>query len=122
MLLLAISLLAALSSPAQFGIYFDLICISIVFPVVVFAAQQTEMSGHIARVSAIGGALSYPIYLLHYPFYTWYEGAFGFTGSLIAAIILVPIISFIVLRWFDAPIRGNLTRTTIRPAIRLENP
>ena len=48
--------------------YFDAICIVIFFPIIVAAGAGGQISGRWAKLCKFSGDISYPIYILHYPF------------------------------------------------------
>jgi len=110
--LLLIIVFAPPSSNAMRNVYYDLICVTLVFPTVLILGYQNTPSGRLADAAALCGALSYPIYLLHYPFYVWYEefSPLPRKSSIVAAALFVPLISYSLLKWFDEPIRAALSR------------
>jgi peptidoglycan/LPS O-acetylase OafA/YrhL len=97
--------------------------IVLVSPVVVLAGSRVRLSGSLCSVALLGGALSYPIYALHYPIFCWLNGIYQFVTKkpqsflieeplLLAGILLG---SYVVLRYFDEPLRSALTRATWLP-------
>jgi peptidoglycan/LPS O-acetylase OafA/YrhL len=48
--------------------WYEAACIIIAFPIIVAAGAGGQISGRWARVCKFAGAISYPIYILHYPF------------------------------------------------------
>jgi peptidoglycan/LPS O-acetylase OafA/YrhL len=97
--------------------------IAFVSPVVVLAGSRVRLSGSLRSVARLGGALSYPVYALHYPIFCWLNGIYQFVtkkpqsifveGPLLLAGILLG--SYVVLRFFDEPLRSALTRAAWLP-------
>lgn len=92
--------------------YYDLFCVVFVFPAIIVIGYQNGPSERVAGLAALGGALSYPVYLLHYPFLAWYEALpLSPRTSIVAAALLVPPLSYFVLKYYDEPVRSLLTRS-----------
>jgi peptidoglycan/LPS O-acetylase OafA/YrhL len=97
--------------------------IALVSPVVVLAGSRVRLSERLRSVALVGGALSFPIYALHYPIFCWLNGSYQFVtkkpqsifgeGPLLLAGILLG--SYVVLRFFDEPLRSALTRAAWLP-------
>ena len=97
--------------------------IAFLSPVVVLTGLRVRLSGNLRSVALVGGALSYPVYALHYPIFSWLNGTYQFVtkkpqsifveGPLLLAAILLG--SYIVLKCFDEPFRSVLTRATWLP-------
>ncbi|KJC50887.1 hypothetical protein UB31_11665 [Bradyrhizobium sp. LTSP849] len=118
-LILAASLLAVFLPSFNNGtgnIVFELACVTIIFPLIIAAGSQSRPEGWLVGVATLSGALSYPIYVLHMPFLLWYEHLSLLPGrtTIIAAALIVPPISYLVLKYFDEPLRRLLSRALRR--------
>jgi peptidoglycan/LPS O-acetylase OafA/YrhL len=95
----------------------------IAFPAIVIAgAGQTAVAGRWGVFCRLSGRLSYPLYMVHYPFALyfafWHNSRnpsqttlwFGFSGALIAGLIF----AYLVMRLFDTPIRSYLSRVVAK--------
>jgi peptidoglycan/LPS O-acetylase OafA/YrhL len=99
------------------GLY-ESLCIIVVFPLVVYLGASGEVrSGLSARVCAFLGAISYPVYIIHYPFvytYTaWVQDnkvpvAQGWPVA-IATLAVCVLLAHVCLRFYDIPVRQWLT-------------
>lgn len=105
----------ALPLPYLLPFPLELAWIALVSPALVVTAARIRVEGRLFRVSAWLGAVSYPVYILHYPIFCWINGAYqtAFKGTnfiVEAAIVLVllPVASTLVLRLFDEPVRSLL--------------
>jgi peptidoglycan/LPS O-acetylase OafA/YrhL len=100
-----------------------LVWIAIVSPLVVWTGSRVRLSGRVKSVALLGGALSYPVYALHYPIFCWMNGLYQFAtkqhqnllfeGPLLLAGILIG--SYLVLRIVDEPLRYALSRARWLP-------
>lgn len=94
-----------------------------VSPLVVLTGSRVRLSGHVRSIALLGGALSYPVYALHYVIFCWLNGFYqfatkqhqniAFEGPLLVVGILVG--SYLVLRMIDEPLRHALGRATWMP-------
>lgn len=101
------------------GIY-DSICSLLLFPAIVYiGACGTTTDAFSTRVCSFLGALSYPIYIIHYPvmymFYAWvwaapaertFSAIWPVCAALFAGIILMALTAY---RCYDLPVRRRLT-------------
>jgi peptidoglycan/LPS O-acetylase OafA/YrhL len=95
---------------------YELICILVIFPLIIIIGCQNEPTSTMAWTASLSGALSYPIYLLHYPIYSWIEALhFSPRPSLIVSVIAVPVISYLVIGLYDNPIRQWLNKRANKP-------
>jgi peptidoglycan/LPS O-acetylase OafA/YrhL len=97
--------------------------IIIVAPLLVLSGTRLALPGAVARASLLLGALSYPIYALHYPIFCWvnglYRSKFGAQNFQIEAPLTfaaVVIGSYLALRLFDEPVRLRLTGVFATPS------
>lgn len=100
------------------GLY-DTVCAIVIFPLLVYLAA----SGHTTdkattRICKFLGDISYPLYMVHYPFiylyYAWVKnGDLTFVQSLPGAITLVIgsiTLAYLCLKLYDEPVRKFLTK------------
>ena len=95
------------------GIY-ESICIIVIFPTILtIGASSKEKS----KLSQTLGELSYPLYIIHYPimylFYQWLIKTKQYTLSetypiAIFVVILSIVLAFILLKFYDKPLRERL--------------
>jgi peptidoglycan/LPS O-acetylase OafA/YrhL len=112
------------------GLY-EALCIVIVFPLVVWLGASGDLGdaakpGAWARLCAVLGGLSYPLYITHYPIIYAYtawvrdhdvplaEGLPVMAAAFAAAVLL----AWLCLRFYDIPVRAWLTRRAFEPASR----
>lgn len=100
------------------GLY-ESLCIIAVFPLVVYlGASGTLASGLQTRLCSLLGNISYPLYIIHYPFIYWYtawvrdhklslQAAFPVTAATYALCVLL---AWLCLKYYDIPVRQWLTR------------
>ena len=105
------------------GLY-DTICFALFFPVIVYlGASGKTTDKHTRRICNFLGDISYPLYMVHYPFiylyYAWVkndkltfcESLPGAAGVVIGSIAL----AYICLKWYDIPVRKYLTNRFLKP-------
>jgi peptidoglycan/LPS O-acetylase OafA/YrhL len=66
-LLLTMAALLMCSPPPSLQPYFDFVCVTTIFPVIVYAALFFQPNGHTRRICTFLGAISYPAYAIHVP-------------------------------------------------------
>lgn len=104
------------------GLY-DTICFAIFFPLLVYlGASGKTTDKYTSRICNFLGNISYPLYMVHYPFiylyYAWvkndhltfYESLPGAIGVVIGSIVL----AYICLKWYDIPVRKYLTNRFLK--------
>ncbi|MGA0558825.1 acyltransferase family protein [Larkinella sp. VNQ87] len=100
------------------GLY-DTVCVTIIFPVLVYlGAAGTIRRKQTARLCKSLGDLSYPLYMVHYPFIYWYYAwvkneKLSFVESWPGALALVVgsvLLAHGCLKYYDEPIRRWLTK------------
>lgn len=98
------------------GIY-DTVCTLIVFPAIVYlGASGRTTDPHSARTCEFLGQISYPVYIIHYPFmymmYAWaWKNSLGFDTVLPVAagiVVTVIILAWLFLKFYDEPLRRYL--------------
>lgn len=102
----------------QNGLY-DALCVIFVFPYIVYMGANGDVGGHIRlKVCKFLGDISYPIYIIHYPFIYWFsawvtnnkismEKAFPMGVAIWTGTILL---SWILFKYYDVPVRKWLTK------------
>lgn len=100
------------------GLY-DTICFAIVFPLLVYIGASGKTTDKITtRICKFLGDISYPLYMVHYPFiylyYAWVKNEnLTFVQSLHGALALVLgciILAYLCLKLYDEPVRKFLTK------------
>ena len=109
------------------GLY-DAVCVIAVFPVLVYLGASGKTTGNLSsRLCKFLGDISYPVYMIHYPFmylfYAWVWGSGIFARATeenltfsetwpIALLIFFGniLLAYIILKVYDEPVRKFLTR------------
>ena len=100
------------------GLY-DTVCAVIIFPLLVFLGASGKTTDRItARICKFMGDISYPLYMVHYPFiylyYAWVKNEnLTFVQSLPGAAALVVgsvLLAYLCLKLYDEPVRKFLTK------------
>ena len=100
------------------GLY-DTICFALVFPLLVYLGASGKTTDKITtRICKFLGDISYPLYMVHYPFiylyYAWVKNEnLTFVQSLPGALALVIgciILAYLCLKLYDEPVRKFLTK------------
>lgn len=95
---------------------YDYVCMSLVFPLIVLAGRR-DPSGLQGRLARVSGAISYPLYALHWLGWELMLRLFRALGGhgypLAFAAVAVPVIlafAWAVLKLYDEPVRRRLRR------------
>ena len=100
------------------GLY-DTICFAVVFPLLVCLGASGKTTDKVTtRVCRFLGNISYPLYMVHYPFiylyYAWVKNEnLTFIQSLPGAVALVAgsvVLAYLCLKLYDEPVRRFLSR------------
>ena len=100
------------------GLY-DSLCVIILFPILICLGASGETTDKSStRICKFLGDISYPLYIVHYPFiylyFAWVKNEnLTFTESLPGAIALVVgsiVLAYLALKLFDIPVRRYLTK------------
>ena len=100
------------------GLY-DTFCCVVVFPLLVYCGASERLTAPLTtRLCRFLGAISYPLYMVHYPFiygyYAWVKNnSLSFTESLPGALALVGgslALAYACLKLYDEPVRRWLAR------------
>lgn len=120
-------LLAVFAGPAfQPAALYEAFCVLVVFPLVLAAGAGAQpVAGLTEAVCQLGGRLSYPLYLLHYPFIVlfahWVQVSqpslrqvVPIMGGLVGFFLLL---AWAALRFYDEPLRAHLSARFRRPVL-----
>lgn len=100
------------------GLY-DTLCFAILFPLIVYLGASGKTTDKLtARICKFLGDISYPLYMVHYPFiylyYAWVKNEhLTFVQSLPGALAVVIgsiILAYLCLKLYDEPVRKFLTK------------
>lgn len=105
------------------GLY-DTVCVVVIFPFLVYLGASGQTIGKYSRqICNFLGNISYPLYMVHYPFIYWYYAwvknenlTFGQSlhGAL-AVVIGSIVLAYICLKFYDIPLRKYLTSRFLKP-------
>lgn len=105
------------------GIY-DTVCCVVFFPLLVYlGASGNTTDKYTTRVCKFLGDISYPLYMVHYPFiylyFAWVKNNdLTFEESLPGAVGVIAgsiIVAYICLKFYDIPVRRYLTNRFLKP-------
>jgi peptidoglycan/LPS O-acetylase OafA/YrhL len=124
-------LLLVFAAPAsRVNGYYEAGCVLVVFPVIVAAGAGSQSTGWLKKVCRLSGQLSYPLYLVHFPFVQvfghWITATHP-TGRQLLGVASMLVLFFlglawVALHWYDEPVRAWLTARNKRkhqPALGL---
>ncbi|CAG5001059.1 hypothetical protein DYBT9275_02586 [Dyadobacter sp. CECT 9275] len=106
----------------QNGLY-DAVCVILIFPALVYLGASAKPANHLTtRLCKFLGDISYPLYMVHYPFiylyYAWVKNeSLTFGQSLPGAAGLVIgslVLAYLCLKLYDEPLRKFLTKYLLR--------
>ncbi len=104
------------------GVY-DAFCAVVLFPLLVYVGASGRTTDRITtRICKFLGDISYPLYMVHYPFiylyYAWVKNenlTFGESFPGAAALVVVSVaLAWLCLKFYDEPIRKWLTKRFLR--------
>jgi peptidoglycan/LPS O-acetylase OafA/YrhL len=115
------------------GLY-DALCIVLVFPLVVYIGASGDVTTRLGgKICSYLGAISYPIYIIHYPFIYTYTAWVAETKVplatalpvLIGTFLACVVVAYLCLRFYDIPVRrwlskrltGKGERPSLSPAV-----
>ena len=104
---------------ASLNSLYEVLCIAMVFPVVVWLGACGMCGGIAAKASRVLGDISYPLYIVHYPvmyiFYAWLIEKKYYTlgecaGVAMAVVLSSIMLALLCLKLYDEPLRRWLGR------------
>lgn len=104
------------------GVY-DAFCAVVLFPLLVYVGASGRTTDRITtRICKFLGDISYPLYMVHYPFiylyYAWVKNenlTFGESFPGAAALVVVSVaLAWLCLKFYDEPVRKWLTKRFLR--------
>ncbi|MFP1133081.1 acyltransferase family protein [Asticcacaulis sp. W401b] len=109
-----------------YGGVFDWLMVVFAFPAIIMLANRPEARSRprLDAIARISGRLSYPLYILHYPFlyvfahWIWQakpNPTLLWTVA-VAIMVAVPVIAWLLLILIDEPLRGWLRKISTRPS------
>lgn len=127
----SLSIIALLSVPRLGGTehlwmngLYDTFCVIVVFPILVcIGASGKTTNRHTKWICNFLGDISYPVYMVHYPFiylyYAWvknnnltfYQSLPGAAALVVGSIVL----AYVCLKWYDMPVRKYLSNRFLKP-------
>lgn len=115
---LSVPYVGGAEKPMMSNAVYDLVCTVVVFPLIVYlGASGTTTDRQSGRICEFLGAISYPVYIIHYPFmylmYAWaWKNGYGVDRVWpVAAVIIVTVIvlAWLSLKYYDEPVRRWLS-------------
>jgi peptidoglycan/LPS O-acetylase OafA/YrhL len=101
------------------GSLLRLAAVVVLYPLIIMGAANHEPKGLLRRVASFSGDISYPLYLLHFPFLAMIAGAAlvlhhpkqptSFAEAL-ARFAIVVVLSWLAFRFYDEPVRAQLAK------------
>jgi peptidoglycan/LPS O-acetylase OafA/YrhL len=121
---LSLALIAIFIAPVMgaFNWLFDAACVIAVFPLILMAGARTPPAdGGAGRFVRLAGELSYPVYIVHYPFiylfahWNWARHPSTPMLATVAGAMYVGVTLFALAlsRWYDRPVRAWLSRIAL---------
>jgi peptidoglycan/LPS O-acetylase OafA/YrhL len=113
-----VPLILVLGAPAVLGGWYDVAAVLLVFPVILACAAQAGPQARLDPVWRWLGGVSYPVYVLHYPFVVTLSnltkahhlGGVAQVGVGMFTLVLVLGVSSLASRFYDIPVRRWLAR------------
>ena len=123
-MLLAVFSVPYIASSASISLnsLYEVACIGIVFPIIVWLGACGTAEGSTGKISGLLGDLSYPLYIVHYPlmylFYSWLidKHFYSLEATMLMPAIVVAAsiaLAYACLKLYDEPVRRYLARRFI---------
>ena len=105
-----------------YNYWMDPTIVILAFPLLLALGAGTEARGVMGQICRFFGEISYPLYMVHYPF-IWlfmsyvekYKPSLGtMTLIMVLGTIVLMTLAWVILRWVDAPVRIWLRKKWIR--------
>jgi peptidoglycan/LPS O-acetylase OafA/YrhL len=116
--LLSLLLLLLFAAPAfQPASYYEAFCVIGLFPLLVAAGAGAYTAGRLGPLCRLTGRLSYPLYLIHYPFVVIFNHWVAATHpsrertllSMAGLVLFLLVMAWAALRFYDEPVRAWLS-------------
>jgi peptidoglycan/LPS O-acetylase OafA/YrhL len=96
--------------------YYHLFCVLVIFPLIVAVGAGATSAGRLSGLCRISGQLSYPLYLVHFPFTAifghWVKATHPPLGQLVGAMAVLIVfligLAWMALHFYDEPVRAWL--------------
>ena len=98
---------------------YETVCFALIFPLIIILGASGRIADPVTdKVCRFLGQISYPLYMVHYPFiylyFAWVKNEnLSFEESLPGALAVVVgsmLLAYACLKWYDEPVRRFLTR------------
>ena len=109
---------ASTAGPIKLNGLMEALFIILIFPLVIAAGAAATADGRLKKLCQFSGAISYPLYITHYPFiyifghWVWTtkpeRGLVALVGA--GVIVLVIALAWAAMRFYDTPVRAWLAR------------
>jgi peptidoglycan/LPS O-acetylase OafA/YrhL len=99
--------LAALLAVPDCGWWYDMLCVLVAFPLLLCLGARASETPQLQGFWYWGGALSYPLYVIHEPAL---RAVFWLHGGGLAAVAVAVVLSWALLLCYDEPLRRRLGR------------
>ncbi|WP_295637112.1 acyltransferase [Novosphingobium sp.] len=115
LLIVLLASIFAISVSGMARLWYDLICIFAIFPVILIFASRIEPKGVVAKIARFGGNISFALYAVHATLcrLAWYylEQRFAITAGISLLIYLAASIALAwsIATWIDPPVRRRLS-------------
>lgn len=112
LILLMIGPAGGVAPTSQRAVY-DLICALIIFPLIILLSASNPATSRFWR---LGGQISYPIYILHWPVmliagqFCWTIGLGTNWQAISTGLLSTVLASYLALAYYDLPLRARLSR------------
>ena len=86
LIVVCVLLILSLMVPRTIGVWdilFDALFVYVISPFIVLTGAAITLSGRLKTAADIGGELSYPIYVLHFPIFAWLNGGLQMAGIML---------------------------------------
>lgn len=127
---LSLLLLAAFVFPfiEEYNWLIDPLLVVVYFPLIVALGAGSTLSKSLEKVCDLSGGISYPLYMIHYPFLWLYLSMLEknvipekyINASVWIGVLDLVVLSYIVMRFIDEPIRKKLKTRMKQKAARKE--
>jgi len=104
-------------TPGVTDVMLDAVFIFALSPMIVLLGAEVSVNQQIKSIADLGGELSYPIYVLHFPIFACLNGAVQIFGLDISALPFITLCfctimigSWLALIWYDRPVRRLLKK------------